>query len=278
MTDESGIRGIEHVSIAVTDVDAALATYAGLGFVKQWTEDLEDQGIRSHVLKAGDVSIEILERVGNKPEGEALARFLERHGEGVHHVCLEVANLDAAIARAKSAGLRLVRDRPVADGRGRRVFVHPASLHGVLTGLVELHEGNHDSSPDQAGERRDAFGATLPEFSGRTFVAAVARHGRPLFISGLNAMGDNGRVEPDTLAGQAQIIFHKLDRILTEAGAGPEHVVKTTDYIVTRAGYSEVAAVRRDFFKGTFPAATGVVVSELLGRGVLIEMDAVAVI
>ena len=76
MTDEPGIRGIEHVSIAVTDVDAALATYAGLGFVKQWTEDLEDQGIRSHVLKAGDVSIEILERVGNKPEGEALARFL----------------------------------------------------------------------------------------------------------------------------------------------------------------------------------------------------------
>lgn len=281
MIDESEeplIRGVEHVAVAAWDVPAALTALRGLGFVKQWTEDLEDQGIRSHVLKAGDVSLEVLERVGNKPQAQALARYLERHGEGLHHVCLEVSNLDAAIARAKGAGLRLVSETAVADRRGRRVFVHPSSLHGVLTGLVQLHGGANNSELRGSRHGRDTFGGDLPEFTGRTFVAAVARSGRPMFISGLNAVGDDGRLEADTLVGQAKIIFGKLGRILAEANAGPEHVVKTTDYILTREGYSEVAAVRKDFFNGAFPAATGVIVSGLFGRGVLIEMDAVAVI
>ena len=122
------------------------------------------------------------------------------------------------------------------------------------------------------------LGASDPAFAGRTYVAAVARAGTPLFISGLTAARPDGTVEGDSVAAQAREIFAQLARILAEAGAGPANVVKTTDYILSREGYRTVADVRREFFGEHFPAATGIVVKELLGRGVLIEMDAVAML
>ena len=191
-------------------------------------------------------------------------------------MCLRVSSLDEATRAVEAAGMRLVDPVPTVDEQGRRVFIHPESAHGVLIGLVEPHP-RPAAPPGQPGGRR-VLGAADPAFAGRTYVAAVAQAGIPLFVSGLTAARPDGTVEGDTVAAQAREIFAQLARILAEAGAGPANVVKTTDYILSREGYRTVADVRREFFGEHFPAATGIVVKELLGRGVLIEMDAVAML
>ena len=273
---EPVVTAVEHVSIAVRDAEAAKQTFAALGFEPQWVEDLPSQGLRSHVLRAEGVVLELIEPAPAAPVAGSLERFLTRRGEGLHHLCLRVNSLEEATRAVEAAGMRLVDRVPTVDEQGRRVFVHPESAHGVLIGLVEPHQGQA-ALPGQPGGRR-VLGASDPAFAGRTYVAAVARAGTPLFISGLTAARPDGTVEGDSVAAQAREIFAQLARILAEAGAGPANVVKTTDYILSREGYRAVADVRREFFGEHFPAATGIVVKELLGRGVLIEMDAVAML
>ena len=172
--------------------------------------------------------------------------------------------------------MRLVDPTPTVDQQGRRVFVHPDSTHGVLLGLVELHQQERQEPAGADGRR--VLGSGDPEFADKTYVAAVVRAGVPLFISGLTAARPDGGAVGDDLASQARVIFGKLGRILAEAGAGPANVVKTPDYILSREGYRAVAGVRREFFGTDFPAATGIVVKELLGKGILMEMDAVAML
>lgn len=117
------------------------------------------------------------------------------------------------------------------------------------------------------------------EFAGKTFVAGIAKVGTPLFVSGLTAVRIDGPFPSDLgVAAQAEVIFAQLGEILSEVDVGPDSVVKTTDYIISRSGYRDVAEVRRNFFGKDFPAATGIVVKELLGKGVLIEMDAVVIL
>lgn len=273
---EPVVTAVEHVSIAVRDAEGAKRTFAALGFEPQWVEDLPGQGLRSHVLRAEGVVLELIEPAAAAPAAGSIERFLARRGEGLHHLCLRVNSLEEATRAVEAAGMRLVDAEPTVDEQGRRVFVHPESTHGVLIGLVEPHA--RQAAPPGGAEGRRVLGASDPVFAGRTYVAAVARAGVPLFISGLTAARPDGTVEGDTVAAQARSIFAQLGRILAEAGAGPANVVKTTDYIISRDGYRAVADVRREFFGEHFPAATGIVVSELLGRGVLIEMDAVAML
>jgi aminoacrylate peracid reductase len=117
-----------------------------------------------------------------------------------------------------------------------------------------------------------------PGPGGLTYSPAVKKGGL-LFISGLNAIDESGTlVAPGDIVGQTRAIYEKMGALLRAAGGSFADVVKTTDYIVDRTGYRETAAVRREFLGPDFPAATGVVVRELFGRGVLIEIDAVAVI
>jgi 2-iminobutanoate/2-iminopropanoate deaminase len=117
-----------------------------------------------------------------------------------------------------------------------------------------------------------------PEYARLTYVPAVAARGEVLFTSGLNALGPDGTVlAPNDIVGQARIIYQRLAEILQAAGGSLADVVKTTDYIVTRERYRATAAVREEFLGPDFCAATGVV-RELLGRGVLIEIEAVAVL
>lgn len=270
------VTAVEHVSVAVRDVEGAKRTFAALGFKPQWVEDLPSQGLQSHVLRADGVVLELIAPAAQLPEPGSLERFLARRGEGLHHVCLRVNSLEEATRAVEAAGMRLADPVPTVDAQGRRVFIHPESAHGVLIGLVEPHPGPA-ALPGQPGGRRE-LGTADPMFAGRTYVAAVAQAGVPLFVSGLTAARPDGTVEGGTVAAQAREIFAQLARILAEAGAGPANVVKTTDYILSREGYRAVADVRREFFGEHFPAATGIVVKELLGRGVLIEMDAVAML
>lgn len=116
-------------------------------------------------------------------------------------------------------------------------------------------------------------------FERLTFSPAVAARGELLFTSGLNAIDEEGVLEaPGELVGQTRVIYRKLAAILEAAGASLADVVKTTDYVLSRDGYRETSEVRREYLGPAFPAATGVVVKELFGRGVLIEIDAIAVL
>jgi methylmalonyl-CoA epimerase len=277
---EPVVQAVEHVSIAVRDAEDVQRTLAVLGFEPQWTEDLPGQGLRSHVLRAGQAVLELVEPAG---QAAALSRFLDRRGEGLHHLCLRVDSLEDAIRAVETAGMRLVSREPTTDEQGRRVFVHPDSAHGVLIGLVERHDRGGSGAlpppaPLAAPAGRHVVGASDPVFAGKTYVAAVAMPGTPMFISGLTAADASGHVQGGDVAAQARVIFAQLGRLLAEAGAGPANVVKTTDYILSRAGYRAVADVRREFFGEHFPAATGIVAKELLGRGILIEIDAVAML
>jgi methylmalonyl-CoA/ethylmalonyl-CoA epimerase len=132
---------IEHVAIAVHDAAAAKQTFAALGFEPQWVEDLPSQGLRSHVLREEQIVLELIEPAAAAPAAGSLRRFLASRGEGLHHLCLRVDSLDEAVRAVEAAGMRLVDQVPTVDERGRRVFVHPDSTHGVLIGLVEPHPG-----------------------------------------------------------------------------------------------------------------------------------------
>lgn len=132
---DAGVVAIEHVGIAVRDAGAAKDRYRTMGFVQVRTEDLPG-GIRSHLLRSGSAYVEILESTS---PGSDLERFLARRGEGLHHLCLRVADLDRATDAVEAATCALVSRTPLEDVGGRRVFIHPATNDGVLTGLVEPH-------------------------------------------------------------------------------------------------------------------------------------------
>ena len=111
-----------------------------------------------------------------------------------------------------------------------------------------------------------------------TFSPAV-RAGNLLLISGTTASDRDGRiVAPGDIVGQTRYIFQKFEALLRAAGAGFEHIVQTTEYITTTENYGRTAEVRREFFRGRFPTATGVIVKGLLREGALIEISALAVL
>ncbi len=117
-----------------------------------------------------------------------------------------------------------------------------------------------------------------PRYERYTFSPAV-RKGNLLFISGLTAIDEEGNLigEGDIVA-QTRHIFGQIEEILRAVGGSLDDIVKTVDYIVTTEKYRDTADVRREVFPRGFPAATGIVVKELLRPGALIEIDAVAVL
>jgi 2-iminobutanoate/2-iminopropanoate deaminase len=118
-----------------------------------------------------------------------------------------------------------------------------------------------------------------PGGRGRTFSTAVTAEGVMVFVSGLNAIDDRGVLQaPGDVVGQTRAIYAKLAAVLAAAGGTLADVVRTTDYVLSRDNYRATAEVRRELLGPDFPAATGVVVKELFGRGVLIEIEAVAVL
>jgi len=134
------VTGLSHVAIATREADAlAERLVAALGAERGGEETLEGGALRVVFVHLGPVTFELLEP---RDPGHTVARFLESRGPGLHHVSLEVGDLDAALARAREAGLRLVDETPRPGAHGTRVaFLHPKSLGGVL---VELSEAPQD--------------------------------------------------------------------------------------------------------------------------------------
>jgi methylmalonyl-CoA epimerase len=126
---------IDHLGIAVRSLDIALQFYEHqLGFTEAQRETVEQEKVRVAMLPAGESRIELLE--ATEPDS-VIAKFIEKRGEGLHHVALKVPDLAAIVDRLRTQGARLLNDpRPGAGGH-LYVFVHPSSTGGVLLELIQ---------------------------------------------------------------------------------------------------------------------------------------------
>jgi methylmalonyl-CoA/ethylmalonyl-CoA epimerase len=133
------LAAIDHVGVAVADIDSALALYRdALGMPLVHRETVTEQGVDAALLDVGDGHVELLQPLGAET---AVGKFLSRRGPGLHHVAYRVEDVEATLAALAAAGMRLIDERPRTGIRGSRVaFVHPASTEGVLTEIVQPAE------------------------------------------------------------------------------------------------------------------------------------------
>ena len=125
---------LDHIGIAVKSLDAA-KIYKDLGLTVDHVETVATQGVRTAFLSVGDTSLELLEPTG--PES-TVAKFIEKRGEGIHHICFRVDDIEVHLARLQAQGYRLINETPVPGAHGCRVaFLHPAAGNGVLIELSE---------------------------------------------------------------------------------------------------------------------------------------------
>ena len=127
---------LDHVGVAVRSLEDALAPYEnGLGLTVTEIEEVPSEKVRIAFLPVGETRLELLEPTA---DDSPIARFLERRGEGIHHLCFQVDDIEAALERFKKAGVALVDEKPRAGAGGTRVaFIHPRGMAGVLVELVE---------------------------------------------------------------------------------------------------------------------------------------------
>src|SRR5947208_7515583 len=132
---------IDHVGVAVEDMDAALSLYTGpLEMPLQHRETVEAQGVDAALLGVGAGHVELLSPLG--PE-TPVGRYLERRGPGLHHVAYAVEDIETVLDQLRAAGLRLIDEAPRAGIRNSRVaFVHPDAVGGVLTEIVQPAEAH----------------------------------------------------------------------------------------------------------------------------------------
>ena len=131
------VLGVDHVAIAVKDLDRAVETFKEvLGSPPVRVEEVPEEGVRIAMFRVGGTYIELLE--GTSPSS-AVARFIERRGEGIHHIALRVRDVDEASRELSKRGFRVIYERPreVSAGDRRLNFIHPKSVHGVLLEIVE---------------------------------------------------------------------------------------------------------------------------------------------
>ena len=135
MTETCSVNYIDHVGVAVRDIEAALKLFQDVfGAPDSDIVDLHDQGVRATLIQVGQTRLELLEPLSvDSPVG----RFIERRGEGLHHLALNVSEIAQKLETLESLGLQLVDKEPRQGLSGTIAFVHPQSVFGVLTELVE---------------------------------------------------------------------------------------------------------------------------------------------
>ncbi len=133
------LGAIDHVGIAVEDIDTALPVYRdSLGLPLVHRETVAEQGVDAALLDVGESHVELLQPL--TPES-AIGKFISQRGPGLHHVAYRVGDIDRTLSELKEAGMRLIDERPRAGIRGSRIaFVHPGSAAGVLTEIVQPAE------------------------------------------------------------------------------------------------------------------------------------------
>ena len=133
------ILGIEHIGIAVKDLDTNAPFWKHvLKISHKGTETVAQEGVTTDIYDTGSGKVELLE---STVSGSVIEKFLEKRGEGIHHVCFEVDNINKAIIELKELNIGVISDRPTVGAEGYKVvFIHPKSTGGVL---VELAQKNN---------------------------------------------------------------------------------------------------------------------------------------
>jgi methylmalonyl-CoA/ethylmalonyl-CoA epimerase len=130
---------IDHIGIAVKSIDQAFGFYKALGWKDMNVEVVESEKVKVGFIEFNNsVSIELLEATSSD---SPIAKFIEKRGEGIHHICMRVPKVQKSLDQLKDEDYRLVNEMPKAGAKGCWVaFVHPSSSNGVL---IELSEGSH---------------------------------------------------------------------------------------------------------------------------------------
>jgi methylmalonyl-CoA/ethylmalonyl-CoA epimerase len=134
------IKRIAHLGVAVNDLDAAIRFFTqGLPLQVTHTEDY--QGMKIGFVPVGDSSIELLQDVSGS---SAIKKYLDKNGEGIHHIAFEVDDIHEAVAELKERGIKLIDETPRPGAHGMSIaFMHPKVTHGILMELVQPSEGSH---------------------------------------------------------------------------------------------------------------------------------------
>lgn len=170
------IKKISHIALVVNDLDEAMNFWVEtMGLPLSYVEHVPDQDVDVAFLPSGDSEIELLEPIGSE---SGVARYLEKRGPGIHHICFEVENIDELLLRLKKAGVPLINEEPTIGTGGKKIaFIHPRGTGGVLIELYELTE----EEPLRRRERINAMRRNLRQ--GRRVYAA----GIMGFLSGLRS-------------------------------------------------------------------------------------------
>jgi methylmalonyl-CoA/ethylmalonyl-CoA epimerase len=130
------VKSLNHIGIAVQSIDAQRSFYEdSLGAEFEGYEEVADQKVRVGFFRVGDVRIELLEPTD---PSSTVQKFLEKRGEGLHHLAFTVEDIEARIAELKESGIRMIDEKPRGGAHHVQIaFIHPKSSHGVLTELCE---------------------------------------------------------------------------------------------------------------------------------------------
>lgn len=130
------VKRIDHIGIIVQDIEVALKVYRdALGLQLAKTEFVPEQAVKIAFLPTAESEIELVEPTS---DDSGIARYLSKRGEGIHHICFEVDDIESTLAQMAAQGMQLIDETPRAGSGGQRyAFVHPKSAHGVL---IELYE------------------------------------------------------------------------------------------------------------------------------------------
>jgi methylmalonyl-CoA/ethylmalonyl-CoA epimerase len=128
------LKKLDHVGIVVKDIQQACLPYESLGLKVSHSQGIQGKPVTVAFLPLGDTELELLQP---NPGDSNIARFLSEHGEGLHHICFEVDDLEEAIQAANQAGMTFLDPAPRQGASGRIIFLDPGSSHGVLIELVE---------------------------------------------------------------------------------------------------------------------------------------------
>ena len=130
------IKKINHIAILVKDIETALKFWQDqLGLTLDHVEDVPSQASKVAFMPVGDGEVELVEPTD---QASGLANYLEKRGEGMHHLCIEVDDIDAMLVDLKEKGVRLINEEPIALPGRKMAFIHPKSASGVLVELYEV--------------------------------------------------------------------------------------------------------------------------------------------
>ncbi len=129
------MRKVNHIGIAVRSIDEAKRFYELLGLEVEGEEVVEEQKVKVAFIQVGETRVELLEPTS---EDSPVAKFLDKRGEGIHHIAFQVDDIEAALEELKKSGVRLIDERPRRGAHNTRIaFVHPKSTNGVLVELCQ---------------------------------------------------------------------------------------------------------------------------------------------